>query len=317
VERLADQRAAVVKAAEDLPKREGELAALHQQLDEHARRLGLADRAALLARRPPDAAVARARSLLGERRRLRDQRSERRATLAKVVAELDDLARKRDALGHVADPAPLRQQLDGLAGLPQRIETRDELARNLAARQADIDDRLARLVVPVASADELARLPVPDIASVELAVERFDGLEKRRGECVAERRRLAAQAAQVERRIGEYTADGEVLEPDALNGARGERDACGRPCGRGCSASPCRRHRRAMSLSMNPRSSAPTSWPTAARRKPTALRATGCSSANKARSSCNWPPSSRPSPRSRPAPAKRTRTGRPCGPRHG
>ncbi|HUE45604.1 MAG TPA: AAA family ATPase [Aestuariivirgaceae bacterium] len=225
VERLADQRAAVVKAAEDLPKREGELAAIHQQIDAHARRLGLADRGALLARRPPDAAVARARSLLGERRRLRDQGSERRATLAKVVAELDDLARKRDALGHIADPAPLRRQLDGLAGLPQRIETRDELARNLAVRQADIDDRLARLVVPVTSADDLARLPVPDVASVELAVERFDGLEKRRGECEAERRRLTAQAAQVERRIGEYIADGEGLDPEALNVARGERDA--------------------------------------------------------------------------------------------
>jgi uncharacterized protein YhaN len=225
VERLADQRAAAVKAAEDLPKREGELAALHQQLDEHARRLGLADRARLLARRPPDAAVARARALLSERRRLRDQREERRTAIAKVVAELDELAQKRDALGHIADPAPLRQQLDGLAGLPQRVEARDELARNLAARQADIDDRLARLIVPVASVEELARLPVPDTASVELAIERFDGLDKRRGECVAERQRLTSQAAQVERQVSEYTADGEVLEPEALTGARGERDA--------------------------------------------------------------------------------------------
>jgi hypothetical protein len=123
VDRLADQRAAVVKATEDLPKRQGELAALRQQLDEHARRLGLADRDALLARRPPDAAVARARSLLAERRRLRDQRDERRAFPCDVVAELDELARRREALGHVADPAPLRQQLDGLAGLPERIET--------------------------------------------------------------------------------------------------------------------------------------------------------------------------------------------------
>jgi uncharacterized protein YhaN len=225
VERLADQRATVIKATEDLPKREVELAALHQQLDEHARRLGLEDRGALLARRPADAAVARARALLSERRRLRDQRDERRDALAKVAGELDDLARRREALGHVADPAPLRQQLDGLAGLPERLAVRDELARNLVTRQADLDDRLARLVVAVASADDLARLPVPDPVSVEQAMERFDGIDKRRGECVTERQRLTAQAARVERRTAELAAESEVLDADALSGAREERDA--------------------------------------------------------------------------------------------
>jgi len=225
VDRLADQRAAIVKATEDLPKREGELAVLCQQADEQARKLGLADRKTLLARRPPDAAVARARSLLAQRGQLRRQRDERSESLRKVVTELDDLARARDALGHVADPAPLRRQLDGLAGLPERIAGRDELARSLAARQADIDDRLQRLIVPVASLDELARAAIPDPASVEQAIEGFDELAKRRAEREAERQRLAAQGARIERRISELVADGEVPTAEALSEARGVRQA--------------------------------------------------------------------------------------------
>jgi uncharacterized protein YhaN len=225
VDRLADQRAAVVKATEDLPKRQGELAALRQQLDEHARRLGLEDRDTLLARRPPDAAVARARSLLAQRRRLGDQRDERKRSLSDVVAELDTLARRREALGHVADPAPLRQQLDALAGLPERIAVRDEAARSLKAHQAELKDRVQSLVVPVASADDLARLAVPDPASVEQTVERFDALAKRRGELEAERQRLAAQRARVERRIGELEAEGDVPTAEALSEARTLREA--------------------------------------------------------------------------------------------
>jgi uncharacterized protein YhaN len=224
VDRLADQRATVVKATEDLPKRQVELERVRAELDELARRLGLADHAALLARRPPDAAVARARSQLTQRRRLRDQREERREALGSIVVELDDLARRREALGHVADPAPLRRQLDGLAGLPERVAGRDELARSLVARQIDLADRLQRLIVPVASADELARLAVPDLASVEQAIERFDGLAKQRGELESERQRLMLEAASVERRIGDLKADGDVPTADALAHARRERD---------------------------------------------------------------------------------------------
>jgi uncharacterized protein YhaN len=225
VDRLADQRATVVDRMEDLPKREGELAALRQQLDELARRLGLAHRDVLLARRPPDAAVARARSLLAQRRRLRDQRDERSSSLSDVVAELDKLARRREALGHVADPAPLRRQLNGLAGLPEWIAVRDEAARSLKAHQAELDDRLQSLVVPMASADDLARLAVPDPASVEQVVERFDDLAKRRSEFEAEWQRLAGKRARVERRIGELEADGDVPTAEALSEAREVREA--------------------------------------------------------------------------------------------
>jgi uncharacterized protein YhaN len=224
VDRLADQRATVVDRIEDLPKRKGELATLRQHLDELARRLGLADHAGLLARRPPDTAIARARSLLTQRRRLHDQREERREALFGVLAELDALARRREALGHVADPAPLRRQLDGLADLPGRIEACDDLARSLALRQSDIDDRLRRLVVPLDSADDLARLAVPDLASLDRAIERFDSIEKQRSEVDVERHRLTCEAAGIERRIGALEADGDVPTADALKQVRRERD---------------------------------------------------------------------------------------------
>lgn len=224
VDRLADQRATVVDRIEALPKREGELATLRQQLDEFARRLGLADHVGLLARRPPDTAVARARNLLSQRRRLQDQHEERREALSGVLAELDGLAGRREALGHVADPAPLRRQLDGLTDLPGRIEACDDLARSLAARQSDVDDRLRRLVVSLDSVDDLARLAVPDPASIDRAVERFDSIEKRRSELGTERHRLASEAAGVERRIGALKADGDVPTADALIQARRERD---------------------------------------------------------------------------------------------
>ena len=225
IDRLTEQLGAVIKATDDLPKRQGELTALRQQLDEHARRLGLADRDALLARRPPDSAVALARSLLNQRRRLSDQRQEYGAALKKIVAELDAMVGRRNALGHVADPKPLRRQLDGLAGLPERMAGRDELARSLAARQSDLDDRLARLVVPVTSSDALARLPVPDLASVEQAIESGDALAQRLSEREAERQRLILQQAGVERRLGTLAAEGEVATSEALNQARGAREA--------------------------------------------------------------------------------------------
>jgi uncharacterized protein YhaN len=225
VERLADQRGAVVKADEDRRKLAGALEKVRADLDEHARRLGLADRGALLARRPPDSAVARARTLLAERRRLRDQIEERRESLSDAAAEIEDLARRRDALGHIADPAPLRRQLDGLAVLPERIDGREELARSLASRQADLEERLGRLVVSVTSADDLARLPVPDAASVEQAIEHFDAIAQRRSELDAERQRLEFQKTRIERRIGELEAGGDVPTEAALSAAREAREA--------------------------------------------------------------------------------------------
>jgi DNA repair exonuclease SbcCD ATPase subunit len=109
--------------------------------------------------------------------------------------------------------------------LPERIAVRDEAARSLKAHQAELTDRVQSLVVPVASADDLARLPVPDLASIEQAAERFDGLAKRCGELEAERQRLAAQKARVERRIGELEAEGDVPTAEALGEARRLREA--------------------------------------------------------------------------------------------
>jgi uncharacterized protein YhaN len=224
VDRLADQRATVIKATEDLPKRQIELERVRTELDELARRLGLGDHAGLLARRPPDTAVAGARNLITARRRRHDQRAERREALSGIATELEDLTRRRQALGHVADPAPLRRQLDALADLPARTERREELKRTLEGRQGDLDERVQRLVVPVASADHLARLAVPDLASVDWAIERFDSLEKQRRELDSERHRLTSEAASIERRIGDLKADGDVPTADALATARRERD---------------------------------------------------------------------------------------------
>jgi chromosome segregation protein len=81
------------------------------------------------------------------------------------------------------------------------------------------------LVVPVASADDLAQLAVPDPSSVEQAIERFEDLAKRRSELEAERQRLAGQRARVERRIGELEAEGDVPTAEALGEARTLREA--------------------------------------------------------------------------------------------
>jgi uncharacterized protein YhaN len=224
VDRLDKRHAEVAKAAADRSKLEGALDKVRANLDEHARRLGMPDRDVLLSCRPADATLARLRSLVAQRRRLRDQRDERGKSLYKVVAELDDLTRQRQALGHVADPAPLRGQLVEFADLTGRFERREELKRTLEGRQGDLDDRLRRLVVPVASADALAHLAVPDLASVDWAIERFDSIEKRRSELDSERQRLTSEAASVERRIGDLKADGDVPTADALATARRERD---------------------------------------------------------------------------------------------
>src|SRR5207249_9942377 len=131
IDTLVELRGADLKAADDLPKREGEVASLHRQLDELARRLGLADRMEVLARRPDDAAVTRVRRLIAESRRLDDQQMDQSERIAKASETINALARRQAALGPVADPAPLRRKLEPLGGFAERIEARDVLVRSV------------------------------------------------------------------------------------------------------------------------------------------------------------------------------------------
>jgi hypothetical protein len=162
VDRLADQRATVVKATEDLPKRQVELERVRAELDELARRLGLADHAALLAAaRPMPRSPAPAASLPSAAGCATSARNAATPSAASLPSSTS-LARRREALGHVADPAPLRRQLDALPACPSALPDATSWREASWRARPTSNDRLQRLIVPVASADDLARLAVPD-----------------------------------------------------------------------------------------------------------------------------------------------------------
>jgi uncharacterized protein YhaN len=224
IDELVDQRGAILKAADDLPKREGEFATLNGQLDEIARRLGLASGPEVLARRPDDASIVRARRLITERRRLDDHRKETADRLADLSATFDDIVRRQDALGRVADPGPLRRKFELLGGLAERIDARDALARSIKQRARDLDERLQRLTVAVESADYLAALPVPAANLVEDAMGRFDDLRKRGEELRVARGRLETEKARIDRKLSDLAATGDVPTPEAVIEGRHARD---------------------------------------------------------------------------------------------
>jgi len=184
IEALREKLSEVRKAAEDLPRRvEARTQAIHQ-LDDLARRLGLADHQAVLAAPPSDAEIAIARRALDARReatRRRDEARERRQEAARKCEDLDRAALPVAA----ADPEPLRRRLDALAERVADAKRLREEQRALDRQARELSEFAARLDPAVADLDALARAPLP--AGAEVAA--FAQAEQAR----AQARELAAR----------------------------------------------------------------------------------------------------------------------------
>jgi uncharacterized protein YhaN len=164
IDALNQQLGAVRKAEEDLPRRLEAQAQARARLDEIAQRLGLDGHAGVLAAAPPDAALARARKLVEERRRAGERRQREAERREGALAERERLAKL--AAAEPADPAPLKRRLDALA---DALADADRLRREraLAEREARaLAEDAAALDPPVRDLAALAATPLPEEAAL-------------------------------------------------------------------------------------------------------------------------------------------------------
>ncbi len=216
IDALREQLGAVRKAEIDLPTRLGAQTQAHGQLEELARRLGLADPEAIIAEAPTDAALARLRALAGRRRANEKARAEAERRHAAAVAEWRRLGPAAETV--VLDPAPLKRRLDGYADAARDAERlRLELAANAREARALAEESQA-LDPTMADVDALARAPLPDLKTLEA---------RSRAETAAEDARKAAQekAAAARRALESGTADLGRHESASAGATRADWDA--------------------------------------------------------------------------------------------
>ena len=160
IDALREKLGAVRKAADDLPRRVEAHHAAQAQLDDLARRLGLADHTALLEASPPDAAFARAKALIDARRRAEERHAEALARLETARAARESL--RAVSGGEAIDPEPLKRRLATVAEVAAESE---RVRRERAACDAEargIAEEVARLVPSAGDVESLARAPIPD-----------------------------------------------------------------------------------------------------------------------------------------------------------
>jgi uncharacterized protein YhaN len=200
VEALVRQMGAAENFGRDLPHRMAEEDEARLQLEEIARRLGLAGAPDLLARNPTDAELARARALVERRQRAEERRAE--AEKGRREAE-DALAGLAESRREAADPAELKRRLESFAAA---LDDAKALTRESAAvaREAEaLAERAAALDPAIVDLDALARVALPDEA----------GLVRR---------------AEAERAAGDLLRAAEANLAEAVNAVAAREEALGR-----------------------------------------------------------------------------------------
>jgi chromosome segregation protein len=230
IEALREQLGGVREAEKDLPSRRTRLRTARGALDDLARRLGLEDCDALLARQPTDAALARADALIDARvdaeRRLAEAREAQRAA-ERQAQELDAAAARHETRN---DPAPLRRRFELFADAPAEAE---RLRRGAFAQ----DNARARLVEDIArldprvSLDELTRLPLPEANAVEAFRRRMEDEQEEERRAQGELRSLRTTVAAIEQEIVGLQSGGDLATRADLEAIRAKRDEAHRRLG--------------------------------------------------------------------------------------
>ncbi len=225
IEALRERLGEIRKAESDLPKRREASRAAREQLDELARRLGLADAEALIARQPSDATISGVEAAMearsdAEKRLLAEQ--EKAEEAERRLQELEQSQAPGEAL---VDPAPFRQRIAAFADLPSEADRarRDRLAFDHA--EAELLKETQRLDPSPGTPEALARLPLPEGAQIEEFRRRFETLKEAEQREARELERLAISLAEIEEELKVLSQAGEVRTRDQLSAARCERDA--------------------------------------------------------------------------------------------
>lgn len=223
IDSLVERLQVLRDCVRDLPKRTAEYEDASAQLDEYARRLGLADADALLAIEPSDAMRARARKLLSDFAILAstDIDLQRRREMAEAAVAAAESVRNADA--NARDPEPLRRRLAALRPDAEAVANRAQLSASLERRRVALAQRASRLTPPVAL-DRLVGLALPTTEEVRGFVSEAAELDTTAGNLTFRRRELTQQIARERQAWAQLDKSTASLTADAIASIRAERD---------------------------------------------------------------------------------------------
>lgn len=182
IDSLRERLGAVRKAIDDLPRRRQARDIAKVELENNARRLGLASHTELLERLPDDPALAQARDLIGRIKDAEQKIADAEARRARAEQDLRDTEATEAGLHAVVDPEPLRQRLDGFDFIPVQADQLRRANAGLAIEMDTLAAALASLNPPPGGLSEVRSLSLPDdtIISQHASVAELNQSEEKR-----------------------------------------------------------------------------------------------------------------------------------------
>lgn len=224
IEQLRERLGAIKQAREDLPKRQAELAAATNNLENTARRLGYSELDTLVDQRPSDLELMRAEELANARIAAEIRLGEAEDVLVKTIADLRTFDKTAGSREHLLDPAIFRQRLQAVSHVPTSA---DRLRREISTCDANERDQLnaAKTLAPqVGSLAEFLALPVPNPTDIERFKKSFleqnNSRAKAESALTASKQKLTSIAAKIER----LERDGAQVTLGNLTDVRRQRD---------------------------------------------------------------------------------------------
>jgi len=225
IDSLNKELGAVGQAEIDLPGRQRDAFYAQTSLENAAKQLGLEGHEALLARYPSDLALTLVRDLIDARRNAESRLAEAGDNEAAAQQELQELERMSAKRSSCADPAPFLQRLEAFTDISADA---DRLRRETLARSSELSqlsEEAARLNPAAPALDQLARLALPDAASIEEARQTFLSLEEEEKHFGLEMKALRESLATVEEEIRTLSLTGSFATREDLHAARQNRES--------------------------------------------------------------------------------------------
>lgn len=225
IDLLRERLGAVRKALDDLPRRAEARRIAIAELDELARRLGMASHGVLLARRPADPALEQVRALTEARTlanaRLRDAEDRH----VKAVRNRDALAAESQHPVHPADPAIFRQRLESVADVPGDVRRVREDGAACDEEQRAIAEAARALNPSISDFDALAGLPLPGEADISGHAAALDDMARAQRKAMSDRDDAERSIAEASSEIERLARGGVSATRADLHAARTSRDA--------------------------------------------------------------------------------------------
>ncbi len=223
--RLFGELGAYTKAQADIPAVEREVRLYSGQLEEYARRLGLPDAPAMERARPSDAALALARTLIGEGGKLQSSISTNEAELVEEQGKLEQLRNEAEPLGQAIDPKPFSDRLAAHAPVLRQIDRHSELASSFAKLNRQLAEGGNRLkpALPV-SIDVIATSKLPSSETLARFRKTLDGIDKERDRSADRRSEIEANIRKLEQHLMAFGSERPVPTREAIAEQRGRRD---------------------------------------------------------------------------------------------